>query len=749
MYEKPDLVDAYVSKGGHDYRPDLRVAVFRWINKHLKGDTGPIKDADDKPLPGKELRVFPEDKDVPKDAVNGRIDETFVRAARVRLPAAKDFAGWQKDMIGRLRRGPFRNLGEVTTVMSIIRPTRTLVVVDEDKRPPAPFSGEEKEWANDGPVMWLEPCGVGRLKWTRKNPPNYVERSYALLGKTVDLGRVHDILSTLKVHPKPPGEKGWRVVGRGKAGILAAYAALFEPSITEVVVIDPPASHRDGPHFLGVLRVLDIPEALGLLAPRKLTLIGAADPAFNRTAEIYKLAGAADKLTRPEPRSRIDPAGIPGALVLGSEPSDEVLKRFVELAGGKKGKVVVLGAATGDRIAERLSPAEARLHESGKPDLAGVTGVWLAAPAEESACRDYLSKGGVVGSAGKAAGQLARLLPDAVVTFPGGDAKPPTPGLAAYEVGPNAALVVRGRCVGVAGPGKVTVRLATCAARPARAIELSGNQVHDLTALRRAARDRADGFPPARPGAPVVEKGTLVIVGGRGMPPGLLARFVELAGGKEARIVVLPTAQAGPLPRERITEGLRKAGAKKVTVLPGRTAALVESQEYLDAMKEATGIWFGGGRQWRFVDAYEGTKLLPLMVDVLRRGGVIGGSSAGATIQGEYLCRGGVFENFAIAYEGYERGLSFLPGVAIDQHFAQRRRFKDLTQLMKLYPQYLGVGIDEATAIVVKGSVAEVVGKGQAHFYDAGKRPEEGKPDHESVSAGGRYDLKVRKALAE
>ena len=88
------------------------------------------------------------------------------------------------------------------------------------------------------------------------------------------------------------------MVGRKQAGILAAYAALFEPSIKEVVVIDPPKSHKDGPHFLGILRVLDIPEALGLLAPTPLTIIGGMDPAFDRTAEIYRLAGASDKLKR-------------------------------------------------------------------------------------------------------------------------------------------------------------------------------------------------------------------------------------------------------------------------------------------------------------------------------------------------------------------------------------------------------------------------------------------------------------------
>ena len=87
--------------------------------------------------------------------------------------------------------------------------------------------------------------------------------------------------------------------GKLQAGILAGCAALFEPSIKEAVIIDPLKSHKEGPYFLGVLRVLDIPEALGLLAPNvKLTLINARDPAFDRTEQIYKLAGAADKLVR-------------------------------------------------------------------------------------------------------------------------------------------------------------------------------------------------------------------------------------------------------------------------------------------------------------------------------------------------------------------------------------------------------------------------------------------------------------------
>ena len=90
----------------------------------------------------------------------------------------------------------------------------------------------------------------------------------------------------------------WRVIGRGQAGVIAAYAALFEPSIREVIAVDAPASHHVGPIFLGVLRVLDAPDALGMLAPTPLTLVDAKDKAFKRTEQIYKIAGAGEQFHR-------------------------------------------------------------------------------------------------------------------------------------------------------------------------------------------------------------------------------------------------------------------------------------------------------------------------------------------------------------------------------------------------------------------------------------------------------------------
>ena len=177
---------------------------------------------------------------------------------------------------------------------------RWLVVLnaDEDAR-------KLPEWARqvvgEDSVLLPSPRGGGPGAWTRNKFPNPIERAMALLGGTVDSGRVWDVMTVAGRR----AESQWRVAGRGRAGIVAAYAALYQPAIEAVVAVDPPASHRPrtseekyGPPLLNVLRVLDIPEAFGFLAPRGLTLIGANEVAFDRTAAIYRAAGRADRLER-------------------------------------------------------------------------------------------------------------------------------------------------------------------------------------------------------------------------------------------------------------------------------------------------------------------------------------------------------------------------------------------------------------------------------------------------------------------
>lgn len=306
----------------------------------------------------------------------------------------------------------------------------------------------------------------------------------------------------------------------------------------------------------------------------------------------------------------------------------------------------------------------------------------------------------------------------------------------------------RGRTIRVVGSGEVTVMLAASDTKPMKEYRVKENGMLDLVQLQRAARDRSGNFPASACDVPCVPKGALVIIGGGGMPRDVVAKIIELSGGPEAKIVALST---GHTPEAAAKEGppsyFVRAGAKNITVIHARGPEDCAKPEVLKALQEADCVWFGGGRQWRFVDAYDGTPMIELFHDVLKRGGVICGSSAGASIQGEYLARADALTNRPIMAEGYERGFNFLPGTAIDQHFAQRNRFGDLRSLVATYPQYLGIGIDEATAIIVQGEVAEVMGRNKVHFFDVNLKRPNGTIPQISLSAGASFHLPKRFVL--
>jgi len=504
---------------------------------------------------------------------------------------------------------------------------------------------------------------------------------------------------------------------------------------------------------------------------------------------------------------RIDPDGIKGALVIcgGGRLPDAVRDKFIELAGGKEARLVVIPTASDDTTIDEDGREVAEIWKAREPasitimhtrthdeaddpafvePIKHATGVWIAGGKQSKIAAAYsgtlverelcslLERGGVVGGTSAGAACQSRvmivrgkihetpglgLIPGAIVDqhFLARDRKVRLhealalhPELVGLGVDEGTAVIVQGRSLRCLGDSTVTICLAAAGGREAREVVLKSGDVSDLTMFRRAAHDRTlPRFPPEKPADPEVPHGALVIVGGGGMPVELTQKFIELAGGPEALIVVLPTAYPAPL-REPSRDGqfLIRAGAMNVKVLTARRPPAVDSVEFLDVLKEAKGIWFGGGRQWRFVDAYEGTKAVAAFHDVLRRGGVVGGSSAGATIQGDYLVRGSPLGNEEMMVLGYERGFGFLPGTAIDQHFGQRNRFKDMSGVVAAHPQLLGIGLDEATAIIVRGHVAEVMGKHKVHFFDRSKPVAEGEPDYTSVAAEGKYDLKARAA---
>ncbi len=238
--------------------------------------------------------------------------------------------------------------------------------------------------------------------------------------------------------------------------------------------------------------------------------------------------------------------------------------------------------------------------------------------------------------------------------------------------------------------------------------------------------------------------GALVAVGGAMKDPAILARFLELAGGPEAPIVVIPTAGTSD-PYDQYWSGLepfRAAGAKKLTVLHTRDRDVANSDEFVKPIREARAVWFTGGRQGRLADSYLNTLTHRELRALLERGGVIGGSSAGATIQGSYLARGDTKAN-TIMMGDHEEGLAFIKNVAIDQHVLRRNRQFDLLEIVEAHPELLGIGIDEDTAIVVRGDSFEVIGQGYVAIYDHNRLVGPGGKFY-LLAPGDRFDLKER-----
>ena len=257
------------------------------------------------------------------------------------------------------------------------------------------------------------------------------------------------------------------------------------------------------------------------------------------------------------------------------------------------------------------------------------------------------------------------------------------------------------------------------------------------------------------------ERGHLVIAGGGKLDgSGILEKFVELAGGQKAEIVVIPTAGTDMYIAMGKRDGhLRRMflnlGAAMVDVIHTRDRKEADVPEFATPVMTATGVWFTGGRQWRLVDAYANTETLEAIVNVLARGGVVGGSSAGATIQGSYLVRGDTSGN-TIMMGDHEQGFSFLTNSAIDQHLLRRNRQFDMFPVLQEEPHLLGIGLDEATAVVVSENRFEVIGKSYVALYNAAVNVEEFpmltendfRPFH-LLRAGDKFDLTTRTLIEE
>jgi cyanophycinase len=261
------------------------------------------------------------------------------------------------------------------------------------------------------------------------------------------------------------------------------------------------------------------------------------------------------------------------------------------------------------------------------------------------------------------------------------------------------------------------------------------------------------------------EKGTLIIIGGNvGSQRDIWDKFTELAGGKEKAAIVVVTAASGDSAAydiKDVAEVKKQTGAKNVTLLHTSDLKEANSEKFIETLKKATGVYFVGGRQWRIADSYLNTLTHKAFWDVLNRGGVIAGSSAGASIQGSFLWRGDT-KGAEILIGDHTQGLGFLKNSAIDQHLLVRNREFDLVDLIRKSPKLIGIGLDEATAVVVQRDTLQVIGKSFVAIYDhntivnSDKRAVDSKEDYAVsngpfffLGAGQKYDLAKRKVIRE
>jgi cyanophycinase len=242
------------------------------------------------------------------------------------------------------------------------------------------------------------------------------------------------------------------------------------------------------------------------------------------------------------------------------------------------------------------------------------------------------------------------------------------------------------------------------------------------------------------------KSGSLVIVGGAMRDPAIVARFIDLAGGPDAPIVIVPTA-GDAAEYDQYWSGtrqFREGGARNITVLHTRDKKVADTEAFVKPITTARGVFFGGGRQWRLADAYLNTRTQQELQKVLDRGGVIGGSSAGATIIGSFLVRGDTKGNDQMIGD-HVVGFGFLKNSAIDQHLLRRNRQFDMLEVIDKNPKLLGIGIDENTAIVVDGDRFDVIGQGYVAIYDT-KPVVQPSGRFYFLAPGDRFDLVKREA---
>ena len=257
----------------------------------------------------------------------------------------------------------------------------------------------------------------------------------------------------------------------------------------------------------------------------------------------------------------------------------------------------------------------------------------------------------------------------------------------------------------------------------------------------------------AAPGLPVVPapKGHLVLIGGGDKPPDAIRKFVELAGGKNAPIVMIPTASSEADAASYYEKLFREEYACTNAVsLDIRKKSDAQRVDWAVLARKAKGIFFGGGDQIRITNALLGTPVGDAIAAAFASGAVVGGTSAGTACQSEVMITGeGDFSLVRTRSVETWKGLGFLPpGVVVDQHFIKRQRENRLLSVVLENPDLLGVGVDEETAIWVRpDGTFQVLGRSAVMVFDAKGAPVRRQPHDTGQDLLGVHALKLHLLL--
>jgi dienelactone hydrolase len=335
-YGASDRLGLLIGDGGHVDSIELRHPAFAFFEKWLKGETATIEEPNRK-LPVEELKVL-KPGEVPPDNRNNTIHESFVaQAPPPPVPANREAwsqlrARWRAELRGKVFGGwPTRDDvvdPKPVLVATAEQPDRTRRTIEFTSEPgvriPLVYvvpkgrtaveairvvvgsdAASEGNDLSEGASALVVPRGVGQNAWPQAKD-GQIRRRFYLLGQTLDGQRVWDVRRALALIRERPETKNARItlVGEGPMATVALWAAVFEPEVAAVELIDPPATVRDGPAYLNLERVLNMPQAVALLFPRPLTMRGTVK------ADDWRWASdLADRLAPRRDWPTIEPAG--------------------------------------------------------------------------------------------------------------------------------------------------------------------------------------------------------------------------------------------------------------------------------------------------------------------------------------------------------------------------------------------------------------------------------------------------------